>query len=142
MTAHAPLTTRLRRSGLFARACALAFVATIMGQMVGASLEKAAAHVRCAEHGELTHVDQAVLPAVAETPGRSVRAEKSRAQADHEHCPFSAVLERRAASLKVERFLIATLDSPPRPARPVSVGRAVEQQPLLDAAPKTSPPRA
>jgi hypothetical protein len=134
------LTARIRRSGHFARACALAFVAALLGQIAGAALEKGAAHVRCAEHGELTHVEAAV--AVQETPGRSVQGEVPRAEVGHEHCPFSAILERRAASLKVERFLIATLESPPRPAAPVPVAFRVEQQPLLDTAPKTSPPRA
>ena len=116
-------------------------------QMMGAGLELGAAHVRCSEHGELTHVAQArqIPGAFAEGAAASpsmLAVDERGGTTGHEHCPFSALLNQSASTVKAERFLIGTLERETPPTPSVVTALPAEQRPLLATAPKTSPPRA
>ncbi len=126
-----------------ARVFTLAVIAAMwLAQFGSLSHELTVRHVRCAEHGELTHVPISAAapvtthpmsrgPAVEGRPGDSVDA--------HEHCGLAFTLEGNATA-PVPDICGVLPPPPPVPAPPaprLRSGRTV----ALSAAPKTSPPR-
>src|SRR5438094_9571389 len=68
-------------------------------------------HVRCNEHGELSHITIAAAHAVA-APARSMPAAGSQERSHaggHEHCPIAAVIDQSARPTR----------SAPAPATPI-----------------------
>jgi hypothetical protein len=125
-----------RPLALFVAAAALA------AQFSSAWHELAVRHVRCAEHGELTHV--APLQGASPAPASDVRAVDALPPATpdgHEHCAVLFTIQG-SAQAPVVRTPVAF-------APPVPVARAatdVAPRPgrafVLASAPKTSPPSA
>ncbi len=126
-----------------ARGFALALAAAMcLAQYESLSHELTARHVRCAEHGELTHVPLSGAAPVAvhpRSPGPAFERQPGGSVDAHEHCGlvFTVAGSATAASPDVSGVLPPpeTVPAPPAP-RPRS-GRTV----ALSAAPKTSPPR-
>jgi hypothetical protein len=99
-------------------------------------------HVRCAEHGELTHIASIAHHAPVPTPRRdTIESADVGAIDGHDHCGFVFAL-RNAAPARVVRVAVRFAPPPAvveQPAAPVpSTGRAF----VLASAPKTSPPSA
>jgi hypothetical protein len=101
-------------------------------------------HVRCADHGELTHVTLGEPSAVGTAaPGSSLTssasAQETSAADRHEHCALALIVR---AGTEAPRAPIARRVSPPQTVKrraPTVVprpGRTV----VLASAPKTSPP--
>jgi hypothetical protein len=99
-------------------------------------------HVRCAEHGELTHVTAAHTHRAAPGRGLSVQSEDSPTPSDeHRHCDEACVVRGGGAAAVVRA--VARYTPPQAPVRAVDrvmarPGRTF----LLASAPKTSPPSA
>lgn len=101
-------------------------------------------HVRCAEHGELTHVASMSHIGVAPAPTarrNTIESADLGTIDGHDHCGFVFAL-RNAAPTTVVRIAVK-FSSPPavvqQPAAPIpGTGRAF----VLASAPKTSPPAA
>jgi hypothetical protein len=113
------------------------------GRVVAEVHELGAPHVRCAEHGELTHVetDPTARPTAVALDEHALDEGRSAGEpAGHEHCPFAVVLEQTAPTPRLDRFLIGNAPPPLPAARPADAVTPVTQAPLLLAAPKTSPP--
>jgi len=100
-------------------------------------------HVRCAEHGELTHV--AVSGAVdahgAGTTHLAVNRDDEGTLAGHEHCDFTFVVQGSARTAAV-RTTVRVLPPSVVATRPALVLPAPGRAFLLASAPKTSPPIA
>jgi hypothetical protein len=137
---HHGLTTKASTA---AQLLSFALVAMIVAAPIASSWhELTVRHVRCAEHGELTHVpaSQGLAPA----PARDVASAEGQATdvADgHDHCA-NGFLVRGRLHVSVIRTLVR-FTPPPAVARQVreltvSPGRAF----VLASAPKTSPPSA
>ena len=134
--------TRVAR-GLLAIA---AVVAVGFGQLSTSWHEATVQHVRCAEHGELTHVrsapDHDVAAQMVETLHRdAVRSAALETVDAHDHCGFLFAIKGGAPAPLVR--VAVGFQPPPEVARHVappveSRGRAG----VLASAPKTSPPSA
>lgn len=96
-------------------------------------------HVRCAEHGELTHGSDADAFAPRDEP-RPVDAIEGTTARDpdgaHEHCLVA--VERRKATLAAAA--LTPIDAPTLLATHLLAAAESAPRPPLDAAPKTSPP--
>jgi hypothetical protein len=142
-TARIPLIARSRHPAVRA-VCALVFVLSCALQLAGTALEQGGGsiHIRCAEHGELTHAAAGgpAAPVSPDAPSRIIARSGSGGAFSHDHCLLSAVLNRSTPAFKVDRPLVAAPEAAaPRPLVPRAVPHA-EQRRLLAAAPKTSPP--
>ncbi len=129
-----------RRLSVASRALALlAATAAVLGQFLALSHEIAVRHARCAEHGEITHVQLAGATATATPPAiAGLWAQKGEPRPGHEHCTTALTLHSTAGT-RVYRHAI---QSPPVPA-PIPVWKvppARDRAFLLASAPKTSPP--
>ena len=122
---------------------AVALVATIAAAPIANSWhELTVRHVRCAEHGELTHVPTSSGFVVLATPTHASVGGQDIAAADaHEHCSGGFIVGK-----KVD---VSIIRSPVRWTPPPSIARethAPAPRPgrafLLASAPKTSPPSA
>ncbi len=140
---------RLRGGNDEASAATKAFTVAVMAaavvaQLLSISHEMTVRHFRCAEHGELTHV-QALSAAAAELPARRAEAAFRVGEAEstdaHEHCGVTFTVQGSSCAPATGTAINAAPPAPaPRPA-PSSVswrGRAF----VLASAPKTSPPSA
>jgi hypothetical protein len=128
-----------------ARLLALSLVAVVAAAPVTSAWhELTVAHVRCAEHGELTHV--ATSHAASFVAARGLDAIEADAPGTgttegHDHCSLGGAV-RSDASSSVARTAVRY--EPPaaagrtKPVRAVAPGRAF----VLASAPKTSPPSA
>jgi hypothetical protein len=121
---------------------ALTALAFVLSSLFGLIHEGTTTHIRCAEHGELTHgVEQAV--AIAAVDGDAAAAvvydlSAARARHGHEHCLFACASR------------VPIVQSPPVLTTMVITGRApviaipsIDRQlrgDLYRTAPKTSPP--
>jgi hypothetical protein len=128
-----------------ARVLALAVVgATLLGQFESFSHELTVRHVRCAEHGELTHVPLALASApatlAATNRGPALERQAGTPADAHEHCGLAFTLEGNAAAPVPQTHGVLPPPPPvPTPAAPrLQSGRTT----ALSAAPKTSPPQA
>ncbi|MDB4982765.1 MAG: hypothetical protein JWM82_3517 [Myxococcales bacterium] len=126
-----------------AKLLVVALIAAVgLAPFANARHELTVRHVRCAEHGELTHI-RAIDPLVLE-PSRqlaSVEGEGADAVDGHDHCS-SGFLVRGRMHVSVVRSLVRFTPPPAvtREVREIAVspGRAF----VLASAPKTSPPSA
>ena len=116
-----------------------AALSAVLGQFFALWHEIGVRHVRCAEHGELTHVAASAGVRVARfSAGPAVRAGEADAAVRHDHCtatfsPSAApVSSAPRTSAQVPARAAGALPRPGAPAR----DRAF----LLAYAPKTSPP--
>jgi hypothetical protein len=118
-------------------------VATVAGSPIASSWhELTVQHVRCAEHGELTHVPTSRGLAVTEARTvASVGGLDLAALDGHDHCSSGCIVRK-----KLDASVIPT---PLRWAPPPSIGREIRDlapRPgracVLASAPKTSPPSA
>lgn len=100
-------------------------------------------HVRCFEHGELTHVDAGhVHRSSVERAGASLQSEENAERAHgHEHCEISFVVQGAAHAPTVRAAVRFT--PPPAAVQPrdTFVARPVRAR-VWASAPKTSPPVA
>jgi hypothetical protein len=120
---------------------AAAAVASLVGQLFALSHEIAVRHVRCAEHGELTHVAIAsgATAIATEAPARNaLSAQETAASTVHDHCVTALTLQASVAPPAprgaVEAKFPPAKHPPPRAPAPLS------RSSLLASAPKTSPP--
>ena len=133
----------LPRRKIAARLLAAASIAAVGFAQFSASWhEMTVQHVRCAEHGELTHIASIAHHAPVPTPRRdTIESADVGAIDGHDHCGFVFAL-RNAAPARVVRVAVRFAPPPAvveQPAAPVpSTGRAF----VLASAPKTSPPSA
>jgi len=136
------LVRRMRRA-LVGWLAPFLVVSVLAGAMAKVQHDAAFRHVRCAEHGELTHVAGATPGSSMTLPGAAARAglsEQGRVgDQEHEHCQL--VFAAAAAATRV--FLAEAVPfTPPALAEPLATslrpvaGRAGH----LACAPKTSPP--
>src|SRR5438874_10008088 len=100
-------------------------------------------HVRCADHGELSHIaiDASDEAPIAPADHPTARPQERRHIGGHEHCPLAAVIDQSARPSRSAPPVMAIIE-PARPARPVRRD-VIATDPvgaLLRAAPKTSPP--
>ena len=128
-----------------ARLFAAALIAAVGFAQFSLSWHEASVrHVRCAEHGEMTHV--AALSDSGTAPSRGITrttlaGSEAGTLAGHEHCG-AAFTFRGSAQHKISR--VATRFTPP----PAAVWRVGAPAPrpgrsvVLASAPKTSPPSA
>lgn len=124
-----------------ARVFTLAVIAaTWLGQFGSLSHELTVRHVRCAEHGELTHTPISADAAVTTHPTAStVKGQPRHAVDAHEHCGLAFTTEGNTTAP-----LVATCGTLPPPApvpAPPAPRRQTGRMVALTAAPKTSPPR-
>ena len=138
------LTGRFRFGRLGGRrlGCAL-LTLSLLGELAGVTAEIGARHVRCAEHGELTHLpDQpqgaAVWPSSSTTLPR-VRAANVPGTG-HDHC-FLTALAQRAGRIARNQTAIAVPAVAVASLRWGNPATPDVRRPPLEAAPKTSPPR-
>jgi hypothetical protein len=125
-----------------ARAFTLAVVvAASLAQFAALSHEMTVRHIRCAEHGELTHVASSGGEAVAAVDlGRAVRPHTTGVADAHEHCGRALLLT--AGPTVSPPALSGELTPPPAAPVPTAPRLARGRDTALAAAPKTSPPRA
>jgi hypothetical protein len=132
-----------RGTSAAAQLLAVALVATIASAPIASSWhELTVQHVRCAEHGELTHVSTTRGLAVTEArPFSSLRGVDLEAVDAHEHCASGCIVRK-----KLDVSVVLT---PVRWAPPPSIARETRDlapRPgracVLASAPKTSPPSA
>jgi hypothetical protein len=121
----------------------VAMAAATLAQFFALSHEVTVRHVRCAEHGELTHVPAALdLPPSGPRRGLDAMAAQVAETADpHEHCTSAFTVEGSSATPVVRvpvRFTPPPCGYRPAPALAPRRGRAF----VLASAPKTSPPSA
>jgi hypothetical protein len=129
------------RLAVTARLLAGAAIAlTVFAQFSSSWHEITARHVRCAEHGELTHV--ATGDGRAPSPaGRDnlIAASDPQTPSEHEHCGF-VLTAQGSLQPSVVRAAVKLPPPPtgtPRPNEPAPRPRRVV---VLASAPKTSPP--
>ena len=124
-------------------AAALAMAATL-AQLIALSHEAGVRHVRCAEHGELTHVAPASArgPILSFVP-RGVALERGALDlpATHEHCAAAFTAQSGAAPRMARGGLRLPAPAALRVAGP-SPTFWRETRSILASAPKTSPPRS
>lgn len=119
-------------------------VVCLLGQLGSLAHEATARHVRCAEHGELSHLGSARASAAShavEGRGAVPRSVADRAVtegATHEHCAF--VFSGRRDSSKPILLVVPA----PEPAMPPAPGAApvlaAPAERILLSAPKIAPP--
>ena len=142
---HQNLLTRMRATRVAKWLALVVLIASGGSQLAASWHEVAVRHVRCADHGELTHVTIAE-PSVAGRAGQlsslpSASSEETGAADAHEHCALALIVR---AGTEGPRAPIATRFSPPEtvthqaPTVVPRPGRTV----VLASAPKTSPPSA
>ncbi|MES1205597.1 MAG: hypothetical protein ABUS79_06630 [Pseudomonadota bacterium] len=139
----------LRTRALFRGLSVALFVTTSLIQLAGSAPELGVAHIRCAEHGELTHAPAPGNAAVAASrfagslmDSRAAFRGSSPASGGHEHCPFAAVLDQPAPTLSLTANLDGATLSPPLQATGWRRASLPSRRLVLDSAPKTSPPAA
>lgn len=118
----------------------VACFAMLFGQFSGLLHALLVPHVRCATHGELTHVDEA--QAADEALAVSNRAELSVGHPhghSHEHCSYVAVQSVEPSVATASVSARASLDIV-APAQPSAHAFVAPQVSILLVAPKSSPP--
>ncbi|HEX4509748.1 MAG TPA: hypothetical protein VH328_06710 [Burkholderiaceae bacterium] len=107
--------------------------------------EASVQHVRCAEHGELTHVAvstaRIAVPLRAGAPHLALNGGNPGIPETHEHCEFAFIVEGSAQTPAVHTT-VRMLPPSVVTARPALLLPAPGRAFLLASAPKTSPPRA
>jgi hypothetical protein len=139
---------RLRRSGAVKTLLAgLLLLVAGVAPFTASWHEASVQHVRCAEHGELTHVvvstdARAVADARRAGAARlSLNGGDAGTPAEHEHCEFAFIVQSSGQPAAVHTTVRTLPPSvvAPRPALSLPApGRAF----VLACAPKTSPPAA
>lgn len=125
-----------------ARAFTLAvIVAASLAQFAALSHEMTVRHIRCAEHGELTHVVSARgdLSAGTAELGRALRPHAAEVADAHEHCGRALLVT--AGAVLSPPAISGELAPPPAVPVPIAPRLARGRAVALAAAPKTSPPR-
>jgi hypothetical protein len=128
---------------LAARLLAAAAVLTFgLGQFVASWHEATVQHVRCAEHGELTHVSLSHHAPSPTLRRNTIDSSEFGTIDGHEHCGF-VFARRDTAPTKLVRVAVRFTPPPAVAQQPVdplpSIGRRAF---VLASAPKTSPPSA
>lgn len=129
-----------RRRGLTSSAAAIVVaLLCLAGQLLTVAHQAAERHVRCVEHGEMSHVRTATTTSVR--PSRNDIAIDVALVSDgsgHEHCDFLVCSNRQQT--KPILVVMAAPEPPARPAsRPVPV-LAPQTERILLSAPKIAPP--
>lgn len=129
-----------RRRGRVSRALAIVvFGLCSAGQLLSVAHESTERHVRCAEHGEVTHVptDLASQPVAPQSDSPALRGARG-AEAGHDHCDFVACFQRR----RPEPILLVRAAPEPAPPCAPAPAPVLESQTerILLSAPKIAPP--
>lgn len=98
--------------------------------------EVAIVHVRCLEHGELTHVRAIADRSAAHAAGSHVVGRTGQGVAAHEHCPLTAANHCADLAMPAPTAVVAAAVAVVRSVAPPEY---LAQAPLRYA-PKTSPP--
>lgn len=131
----------LRRRGLASPAAA--FVVSLLclaGQLLVVAHQSVERHVRCAEHGEMSHLGSAAveLPARPEHPDSAIDSPVASRESGHDHCTFLGCSNRQ----QTKPILVVGIapEPSPRPAPgPVPIV-APQTDRILLSAPKIAPP--
>ena len=138
---------RLRRGGAAKTLLAgVLLVVAAVAPFAASWHEASVQHVRCAEHGELTHVavntaSQAAMSRRAGTARVALSGGNAGVPASHDHCEFAFVVQS-SAQPPVVHTTVRTLPPSVVATRPALVLPAPGRAFLLASAPKTSPPCA
>jgi hypothetical protein len=119
---------------------AVAALAAVTGQFFALSHEISVRHVRCAEHGELTHVATAAGSPAAAPAEDIARTEEAASATAHDHCTLAVTLQASVGPLS--RQSAGSSLPPPVPFLPPGEAPSRDRAFLLASAPKTSPPSA
>jgi hypothetical protein len=115
----------------------------LLAQVLTAAHEATEMHVRCAEHGELSHVGVLAAAADASRPSRpdaGLDGTSAREAGGHAHCAFLAARRRETAR---PILLVALAPEPaPRPDPHPAPRLAPPARRILLSAPKMAPPSA
>jgi hypothetical protein len=142
-------SARTRRGGSIPGAVYVVSVVCLLGQLVSLAHEATERHVRCAEHGDLSHVgagadsagSSAALDALESRAARprSVADRAAVASVAHAHCAF-LFTGRRERSKPI--LLVAPAPEPALPPEPRAAPIvAAPAERILLSAPKIAPPR-
>jgi hypothetical protein len=121
---------------------ALTALAFVLSSLIGLVHEANTKHVRCAEHGEMMHGDQAATTRAAmrpPAPGSVVHDTTVATIHRHEHCALTSTTRDSRVELRPPAIVPAPLaisDVADAPARVAAAHRGA----LYRTAPKTSPP--
>src|SRR5438128_2302363 len=109
---------RRSQPGLFSVLGIILYVLAWSGQLA-AGAHSGVPHIRCAEHGELSHI------AIARAEAGPLPLERAAASAQddshaggHEHCPIAAVVDQSARPARSSPSAVTTLEQS-QPARPI-----------------------
>ena len=130
--------------GSTARLLALAaIVATGFAQFSTSWHEASVQHVRCAEHGEMTHVEVVANPVPSPLSRHNVvgASDPIGPAGGHDHCGFVFAVQG-GAQIPVVRVAIKLAPPPLVASRPVEPAPLPGRAFVLASAPKTSPPSA
>lgn len=117
------------------------YVVAWVGQ-IAAGTHASQPHVRCAEHGEFSHLAIPTADGVyTGTQDRVVRGSDPIASA-HEHCPMAVLIDQATWPSRIASPPIALIQGDSTQVAARSSPRSVPTERLLLAAPKTSPPVA
>jgi hypothetical protein len=133
----------LPRKGVAARLLAVAAVASLAFAQFSASWHEATVqHVRCAEHGELTHVSPvSSLRRVSISRGNTVESSDVETVEAHDHCGFVFAVQGSAPA-PVLRVAVRFAPPPVIAQQPADPAPRPGRTFVLASAPKTSPPSA
>lgn len=139
---------RLRKASAARSTLAVLLLAVATLARFAASWHEASVqHVRCAEHGELTHVRIQLGTLAANDPRRAAPAHDGvnrgdeGARAIHEHCDLAFVVQGSAQTQAV-RTTVRVVPPSVTVASPAPALPAPARTFILASAPKTSPPVA
>ena len=126
-------------AGRFSVRRAVAIVTALVALVCTLSVETreaAIVHVRCLEHGELTHVRAVTDRTAPQASGSHLAGQTGKALAGHEHCPLTAANHCADLAMAAPTAVVAPAVAIVRSvAPPEYLARAP-----LRYAPKTSPP--
>jgi hypothetical protein len=128
------LDHRTSKSGLVV----LVTVLCVTGQLLSAAHKAGEVHVRCAEHGEVSHIPTGMVADFAPSQGPSAVPVAQAGQAGHDHCGFAACFQRRQPE---PILLVAAAPEPAPPSAPAPAPVLKSQTDrILLSAPKIAPP--
>jgi hypothetical protein len=126
---------------------AMLYVAAWAAGLMAGAHEVGVPHVRCVQHGELSHLVQRAIvatkaaSAVCADDQRTLDTRNGAVSDGHEHCPLAAVIDQSAR--QAPESPTGTIVAPEALAPPTRAqAAATPAGRLLRAAPKTSPPSA
>jgi hypothetical protein len=116
------------------------------GEITAGAHETGVRHVRCAEHGELTHPARRGAEDAADVTsasnGPAVTGDRAPAAAGHDHCALAVLVAQAVGPVRSQSGVAACIaESGPAMCTERADVRLLAGERLLALAPKTSPPQ-